>query len=84
MALLTKEYFVKNKDKRASWELAWLLGTTMDKPLPKTRKEAMYHFLETGDLDYLPDNSDSILNVLTDGVGTEEERMDMLIPDKCK
>ena len=84
MAHLTKEYFIKNKDKQASWELACHLGTTMDKPLPKTCTEAMYHFLETGDLDYLPDNLDSILNVFTDGVGTDEERMDMLIHDKCK
>ena len=44
----------------------------------------MYHFLETGELDYLPDDLDSILNVLTDGLGTNQEGMAVWIPDKCK
>ncbi len=83
MALLTKEFFINNKNKRGSWGLAYLLGTTEDKPLPKTRQEAMYHFLETGELDYLPNDSDTVLNVLTDGLD-DYDWMPLQIPDNCK
>ncbi len=83
MALLTRDYFILNKDKRSSWEAAWLVGTTMDKPLPKMCIDAISHYLETGSLDYLPDNSDSILNVLTDGLDDLKE-ITLQIPHKCK
>ena len=55
----------------------------MDKPLPKTYIDAMCHYLETGSLDYLPDDSDIVLNVLTDGLGDLKE-ITLQIPDKCK
>jgi len=47
------------------------------------RIDAISHYLETGSLDYLPDNSDSILNVLTDGLGDLKE-ITLQIPHKCK
>ncbi len=83
MALLTQDYFILNKDKRSSWEATWLIRTTTDKPLPKMRIDAISHYLETGSLDYLPDDSDSILNVLTDGLGNLKE-ITLQIPHKCK
>ncbi len=67
MALLTKEFFINN-NKQGSWGPAYHLGTTKDQPLPKTRQEGMYHFLETGELDRYPNDSDTVLNVLTDGL----------------
>ena len=84
MATLTQDYFVKNKDKWSSWETTWLLGATTAKPLPKTCYEALYNYLETGELQYLPDDSDTILNVLTDGIRTDDDRVMLHIPDKCK
>ena len=83
MAQLNKDFFVNNKDKHGSWEVAWLLGTSVDPPLPKTCQEAMFSFLATGNLDYLPDDSDTILNALTNGLG-DLEPMNMCIPEKCK
>ena len=84
MATVTKDYFVKNKDKWSSRPAAWLLGATTDKPLPKTRHEALFNYLDTGELEYLPDDSDVILNALTDGLSTDNDRVTLCIPNKCK
>ncbi|KAF8315081.1 uncharacterized protein EI90DRAFT_3003519, partial [Cantharellus anzutake] len=66
---LDKAYYVKNKDQRRTWNMAYLLGLTQDKPLPKSRQEAVYNFIENGHLDYLPDDSEVTLNALSDGGG---------------
>jgi len=43
----------------------------------------MAHYLEMGSLNYLPNNSDTILNVLTDGLGDPDQTA-LQILDKCK
>src|SRR5260370_21693620 len=83
MASLNTNFFVRNKDKKGFWNIAWIMGSTPDQPLPQTREQAIYHFLETGSLEYLPNSSHTVLNVLTDGHGDFED-MAVRIPDKCE
>ncbi|KAF8317520.1 uncharacterized protein EI90DRAFT_3133896 [Cantharellus anzutake] len=56
------------------------LGLAEEKPLPKSRREAVYHFIENGHLNYLPDDSDTVSNVLTDG-GNNASKMSVKIPE---
>ncbi|KAF8314324.1 uncharacterized protein EI90DRAFT_3136138 [Cantharellus anzutake] len=63
--------------------MAYLLGLAEEKPLPKSRREVVYHFIENGHLNYLPDDSDTVSNVLTDG-GDNASEMSVKIPKNCK
>jgi len=67
MASLNADFFIKNKDKWGSWNIAWIMGSTPDQLLLKIQGDAVYGFLEIGSLNYLPKASDTVLNVLTDG-----------------
>ncbi len=83
MASLNADFFIKNKDKWGSWNIAWIMGSTPDQPLLKTWEDAVFGFLETGSLDYLPRSSDMVLNVLTNG-REDFEDLPMRIPEKCE
>ena len=77
MVSLNADFFIKNKDKWGSWNVTWIMGSTPDQPL------AVFGFLETGSLNYLPRSSDMVLNVLTNG-HEDFEDLPMRIPEKCK